>query len=71
MPAATTATVEVFDRSGRLIRRVTDGMPVSPGVNVVKWNGRNGDGAVVNADVHLVSVRAGGSKSVKTLAVVR
>jgi hypothetical protein len=64
-------TVQVFNRSGRLVREVTSGVTMRSGRNVVRWNGRDREGAVVVDGLYLVTVEALGERATRTLAVVR
>ena len=68
---AGTATVQVFSRSGRLIREVAAGQPLQAGSNVVYWDGRDRDGRIVSDGMYLVAVEVAGEKQIQTLAVVR
>ena len=67
----TSVTIDVYNRAGRLVRRVCSGLPVGAGANVVKWDGLDESGKVVSADLYVVSVQAEGRKSIQTLGVVR
>ena len=68
-PAA--VTVKVFSRAGRLMREVTSDAPMSSGANLVRWDGRDRDGAIVDDGLYLVTVEALGQKQVQALAIVR
>ena len=61
--------VYVYDRSGRLVRRVFDG-PLNSGRNVVYWDGRDGNGDPVPSGLYLVTVEAEGKTDVRSVAVV-
>jgi hypothetical protein len=65
------ASVAVFNRSGRLVRRVADDLLFGAGINVVRWDGRDSDGAPVSEGVYLVRVSLGGVGKTVTMAVVR
>ncbi len=64
-------TVKVYNRAGRLVREVVSGQYMGAGANLVRWDGRNTNGQVVEDGLYLLSVEALGEKQVKTLAVVR
>ena len=63
--------VNVYNLAGRLVRRVLDGQSMAGGANVVSWDGRDAEGAVVNAGMYVVSVEALGTTASKTVAVTR
>ena len=66
-----TVTVKVFSRSGRLIREVLAGAPMSAGENLVRWDGTDRNGGIVTDDMYLVMVQALGHTETKLLAVVK
>lgn len=51
-------TVDVFDLSGRLVRRLLDAS-VPAGDHTARWDGRDDDGSSVPSGVYLARVRAG------------
>src|SRR5262245_58408481 len=61
--------VLVYDKSGRLVRRVFDG-ELGSGLNVVYWDGKDGNGDTVASGLYLVAVEAGGKTDVRSVAVV-
>jgi ligand-binding sensor domain-containing protein len=65
------ATVRIFNPAGRLVREVLGGASLGPGVNVVRWDGRDSDGRVVDGGLYLVRVEAKDLAQVKTVMVVR
>jgi flagellar hook assembly protein FlgD len=65
------ATVRVYDRSGRLVRELANGATYGAGANLVRWDGRDVAGAVAMDGIYLVSIEALGQKETRTLAVVR
>jgi hypothetical protein len=71
IPRAAGVSVKVFDRSGRLVRTVTDGAAMPAGSNVVRWNGRDLNGEVVPDDLYLIGIEAIGERIIRTVAVVR
>jgi hypothetical protein len=64
-------SVKVFNRAGRLLRVVADGLGLPAGAGVVRWDGRDRDGQTVEAGLYLVTVEALGERATQTLAVVR
>ena len=69
LASAEGARIYVYDRSGRLVRRVFDG-PLNSGRNVVYWDGRDGNGDTVPSGLYLVTVEAEGKTDVRSVAVV-
>ncbi len=53
------------------MRTVADDLSLGPGANLLRWDGRDRDGAVVRPGVYVVSVEALGEIRTETLAVVR
>jgi ligand-binding sensor domain-containing protein len=64
-------TVKVYNRAGRLVREVASGQYMGAGANLVRWDGRDRGGEIVEDGIYLLSVEALGEKQVKTIAVVR
>ena len=61
----------IFDRTGRLIQRVSDHRTLGPGRNVVLWNGRDREDRAVSSGLYFVTVEAEGHQLTETLAVTR
>jgi hypothetical protein len=64
-------SVRIYNRAGRLVREVLSEVPLCAGANLVRWDGQDRDGHLVEDGIYLVSIEAQGKKQVKTLAVVR
>ena len=64
-------TVKVFNRAGRLVKEVAKAEAMGAGSNLVRWDGTNRDGAVVEDGLYLVMVEALGERQELALAVVR
>lgn len=64
-------TVRVFNRAGRLIRRVVDGTYFDSGVHAVHWDGRSENGEAAVDGLYLISIEGQGQQEVKTVSVVR
>jgi ligand-binding sensor domain-containing protein len=71
MGRAGSATVKVYNRSGRLVRAVAEGLALPPGEQLVRWDGRDADGGVVEPGLYIVAVEALGTTRSKPVAVVR
>jgi ligand-binding sensor domain-containing protein len=64
-------TAKVYNRAGRLVDELVSRLQMNAGANVVRWDGRDGDGAEVPDGLYLVAIDALGETQVRTLAVVR
>ena len=63
-------TVRVFDMAGHLIREIIANQSRSPGSQVERWDGRDGDGRAVYDGMYLVQVEAGGHSELKVISVI-
>ena len=71
LPSAGRATVEIYDMSGRLVRRLADGSATA-GRHSVVWNGADGSAAPAASGVYFAVVRApGGTTSTEKLVLIR
>ncbi len=66
LPAASSASVRVFDVAGRTVRTLADG-PYESGEHAILWDGANGAGEAVGAGVYFVRVEAKSGVSVRKL----
>ena len=64
-------SVRVYNRGGRLVRQLADGMPMGPGANLVRWDGTDRDGRPAVSGLYLVTLEAFGLKRTSTLVVIR
>jgi flagellar hook assembly protein FlgD len=64
-------TVRVYNRAGRLMREVAAGETLPAGSNLVRWDGRDRDGSIVEDGLYLVTVEALSETRKSPLAVVR
>jgi len=62
--------VELYDRTGRLIRVLEQGRSMGSGRQIITWDGRDADNDVVRSGLYIVVIEAGGEKAHRTLAVV-
>jgi hypothetical protein len=58
-------------RAGRLVRTVAERESFGAGANLVRWDGRDRDGVLVEDGIYLVTVAALGETRTQTLAVVK
>jgi flagellar hook assembly protein FlgD len=65
------ATVRVYNRAGRLVRAVAREAPLGSGENLLYWDGRDGEGRIVEDGLYVVSVEAMGETRTEAIAVVR
>ncbi|MBN2104231.1 hypothetical protein JW835_09355 [bacterium] len=63
-------TVKVYNLSGRLKKCVLESRNMNPGMNVVHWDGRDGNGAVVPGGLYIVTVKTDSKVMKKTVSVV-
>ncbi|HKQ18735.1 MAG TPA: hypothetical protein VJW75_03205, partial [Candidatus Eisenbacteria bacterium] len=61
----------VYNLAGRPVRKILDGVPLSGGANVVRWDGRDTAGAIVNDGMYIVTIEALGQRQSRTVAVTR
>jgi ligand-binding sensor domain-containing protein len=66
-----TTSVAVFNRAGRRVRQLASGLQLNAGANLVRWDGRDDDGRVVEDGLYLVGVEALGQMVKRPVAVVR
>jgi flagellar hook assembly protein FlgD len=52
------------------MRTLADGLMLPAGSNVLRWDGRNRDGQMVQEGIYVISIEALGDTQTKTLAVV-
>ena len=64
-------SVEVFARSGRLVRRLAGGAALRPGANLLYWDGRDGRGDRVPDGFYVVCAEAAGERQAQVVSVVR
>jgi ligand-binding sensor domain-containing protein len=64
-------TVIVYNRAGRRVRQVADNQPLRAGANVVRWDGCNDEGRMVQDGIYVVTVEALGQVETRTVAVIR
>ncbi len=65
------ATVRVFNRAGRMVRELANQVPMTSGVNLLRWDGRDDDGIVVTDGLYFVQVESGDESRTQTLVVRR
>jgi prepilin-type processing-associated H-X9-DG protein len=68
---ASAVTALIYNRAGRLTRRLADGLALGAGANVLFWDGRSEDGAPAEPGLYLVHVRTPGRDYQGTIAVTR
>jgi hypothetical protein len=64
-------TVKIYNRAGRHVATVTEGIVYGPGQNLVYWDGRDRDGMLAGEGLYVVSVEALEDRQTKTVAVVK
>jgi hypothetical protein len=71
LPSPSNVDAEVYNRAGRLIRRVAIAQWFPAGSQVVTWDGRTESGNSARDDVYLVSIHALGEQRQVVVAVAR
>ncbi len=69
LPSAADATVELFDASGRRIRRLARGT-LAAGSHALPWDGRDDRGRVASAGIYFVRAKAAGQEMTRRVVVV-
>jgi hypothetical protein len=64
-------TVEVYDVSGRLVRRLASGEVRDAGPAVIRWDGRDETGREAASGLYIARVRAGGTVANARMVLVR
>jgi hypothetical protein len=64
-------SVRIYNRAGRLVREVLSEVPLGAGANLVRWDGEDRDGHLVEDGIYLVSIEAQGLRETRTVAIVR
>lgn len=63
-------SVEIFDVAGRLVRGLMLG-ELAGGRQIVRWDGRDGQGGKVGSGLYLIRVRSGSEQVVKKVVAIR
>jgi len=64
-------SVKLYNRAGRMVRSVARNAAGTAGANLVRWDGKNDDGGVVDPGLYIVTVEALGETRTRTVGVVR
>jgi hypothetical protein len=64
-------TLEVFDASGRLVRRLLDAAPLEPGSHSATWDGRSETGEEAGSGVYFYRLSALGQSQSKKMVLAR
>jgi hypothetical protein len=70
LPAAGPVTVDVFDASGRRVRRLLEG-PLAAGPHRIDWDGRTGAGRPAAAGRYWIALEAGAASRTRAVTLVR
>jgi len=71
LPSRMAVSLDVFDSSGRLVRRLIDGQEREAGNNSVEWRGLNSLGEPVNSGVYFYRLKAGGELFSRKMVLLR
>ncbi len=70
LPAAAAVEIEVFDAAGRRVAVVERGAK-DAGLNVSRWDGRDGNGVLVQSGVYFLRLRSSAGEAVRKMIVLR
>ena len=64
--------VRIYNRAGRIVRKLADGISLRSGENVLYWDGRQDDSQRVPDGIFVISVTQAGTRlsQTRTVAVV-
>ncbi|MCD4846646.1 MAG: T9SS type A sorting domain-containing protein, partial [Candidatus Aegiribacteria sp.] len=65
-----TASLDVYDVSGRIVRNLVSGEQLS-GTHSVTWAGDNSDGSPIPGGIYLLRLTSGGETAVRSCVVIR
>jgi flagellar hook assembly protein FlgD len=71
LPVASTVDAWIADVTGRRVTTLVSGGIWSQGVHELRWDGRDGSGAMVRAGVYTLHVRAGDGTAVRSIVRLR
>ncbi len=71
LPQSAPLTLEIYDASGRLLRRLVDHKVMHAGQHVIQWDGRSSAGVPVPAGVYTYRLRADGVQGTGRTVLVR
>ncbi|MDO9513716.1 MAG: FlgD immunoglobulin-like domain containing protein, partial [Elusimicrobiota bacterium] len=57
LPSASGVTIEVYSRSGSLIKKIVDNQSMAAGVYSAEWLGKNTDGNVVASGIYVIHIK--------------
>jgi hypothetical protein len=71
LPAGCVVRLEVYDVSGRLVRRLIDGERRGAGLNDVEWNGRDASGGAAVSGIYVYRLVAGKETLSRKMVLLR
>lgn len=71
LPGASAVQLEIYDASGRLVRRLTTSGRWTEGYHEVVWDGRNDQGQAVGSGIYLYRLQAGLLRETHKMALLR
>jgi len=71
LPAGCVVRLEVYDVSGRLVRRLIDGERRGAGLNNVEWNGRDASGGAAVSGIYVYRLVAGKETLSRKMVLLR
>jgi hypothetical protein len=71
LPEASHVDLEIYDVSGRMVRRFIDHHPTEPGRHTATWNGRNEKGQHVGPGIYFCRLEAGSGTQIQRIVLLR
>jgi len=71
LPVECAVRFEIFDVSGRLVRRLVDGEKRGSGLNTIEWNGRDSSGRTVVSGIYIYRLTAGKESISRKMVMLR
>ncbi len=63
-------TIDIFNSTGRIVKRLADNTPFSNASQSIVWDGRDGDGNIGSSGLYIVKIKGEGFEELKTVAIL-
>jgi flagellar hook assembly protein FlgD len=71
LSTSTAVRLELYDLTGRLVRRIVDGVVFPAGPHALTWDGRTDAGTAARSGLYLARLSAGGAESTTRIVLER
>jgi len=71
LPEPALVDLEIFDVTGRSVRKIIDHRPTQPGRHSFAWNGRNDRGQLVAPGIYFLELSAGSDRRIQRMVLLR